>query len=1018
MRPGQQNLTAPLPPERTIPPPLPRQRSVSWVLPPSALSPWLILAVGVIPQAVLLHLNRQAWDLAGGEMNPSQRLTAYSIFSLEMLSLLASAGLAAWLFATKSSFTRLQGILPLVVGPAFLSAAFTLSSQAIPAALADWMLPPERWILQQFALAVPMVLFGALRLLCPDQQEDAAPSGAWMRPILMAALLIGASYGYIFAAAFTGALFAGNSHGHFVGVLVCAGYIGLSLIATAAAMRVCIDLYLCARARSVIFLGILCFAIALSAPLAGLALNSWIPFPSDFQVPAIYAMAVLNGLVVLLPNFASIFWQRTTWILQCLFFPFTVYFFAVFLPFLPLASLGMLFFGLGLLVYVPSLLFLLHGYRLIDGFLLAVRDGKRVIALAAGIAAILAWPVGYTVSARMDRANLHGALDYLQYPDYGQDANFPGNLGSLRSALLNLRDFKEGLYMPYLSEYYNWIVFDGMVLPQSRLNATYEAFFGEGIPKSTLKPMMGMLGSRNARSVSEVLNGPAGQRPTCDAIARKTEIKTATDAGISRSRLAMTVFNPTSVATEYATRIEVPPGVLITGLSLTIGNDNVAGKLFEKRAATWVYQKITETRPVPKDPAILKFLGPHSAELRVYPVAPGESRHVEVELTYPEGWRPVIRTGSETLVPEPGASPMPLIAVGGNGYFSVLLPESLAVGLPALKREPYLHLLVDSSKDSLFQDARSLNNAMTVVARSFPAVKIARISFVNFETRPFQDSGLVALEELENPAIPQAVAGRFRGGFLPDRAIKEVLWQHQLEMAAGKPDALRSFPQIVVLRGTSHEVQPDQNLSEFARLLPDLPGYWTLGPDARHPDFTDFNGNPKEPAQVPVTVYRAGKECFAAAAGQAVSHAGISPGPPVPPIIEVFQPDTGTFAPLPSGAAGSAPQSYARALLPWNLELARIFEPSRNTGNEPLKRLITLCRSTGTLVPSLAYMVVEDTAQWKMLERTEKKTLNGHEALALSDATPEPGTIALFLVGVAVLFTIFRLRKSAARRRM
>lgn len=459
---------------------------------------------------------------------------------------------------------------------------------------------------------------------------------------------------------------------------------------------------------------------------------------------------------------------------------------------------------------------------------------------------------------------------------------FAGRLGSLQSSLLHLRDFKDGLYMPYLSEYYNWIVFDSMVLPQERLNATYQAFFGDPIPKSTLKPMMGFFASRGARSVKEALSGPVGQRPTTLAIARQTDIKTLTGAGVCRSRLAMTLFNPSSAVTEYVTRIEVSPGTLISGLSLTIGKENVAGQLFEKRAATWVYQKT------------------------------------------------------------------------------------------------------------------------------------ARISFVNFETRTFQGGGLIGVDELSGLPPIQQHAGPFRGGFLPLRAIKEVLWQHHLEMAAGKQAALGGFPQIVVLRGSSQQISPDQNLPEFSRLLPDMPGYWTLGPDAQRPDFTDFNGDPQEAEQLPVTIYQAGGARFAAAAGRAVAYSSVEPASPVPSTIEVFEPATGKFSALPGEVAGNGPHDYARALEPWNLELARIFEPSKNRGNEPLRRLIALSRSTGILVPSLAYMVVEDTAQWKMLERTEKKTLKGHKALGLSETTPEPGTIGLLLTGIAVVFVAVRIRKSKA----
>ncbi len=40
-------------------------------------------------------------------------------------------------------------------------------------------------------------------------------------------------------------------------------------------------------------------------------------------------------------------------------------------------------------------------------------------------------------------------------------------------------------------------------------------------------------------------------------------------------------------------------------------------------------EKITEVRPVLRDPAILRYVGPNLVELRVYPVESPAPRHVE-----------------------------------------------------------------------------------------------------------------------------------------------------------------------------------------------------------------------------------------------------------------------------------------------------------------------------------------------------------------------------------------------------
>ncbi len=85
----------------------------------------------------------------------------------------------------------------------------------------------------------------------------------------------------------------------------------------------------------------------------------------------------------------------------------------------------------------------------------------------------------YTGQAVRDKATLHGALDYLQYPDYAANAGFDGSMGALRSSLTHLDDFKRGIYLPYLSRVLQLAAFDNLVLPQEKLDGLALTFLGE-----------------------------------------------------------------------------------------------------------------------------------------------------------------------------------------------------------------------------------------------------------------------------------------------------------------------------------------------------------------------------------------------------------------------------------------------------------------------------------------------------------------------------------------------------------
>ena len=98
---------------------------------------------------------------------------------------------------------------------------------------------------------------------------------------------------------------------------------------------------------------------------------------------------------------------------------------------------------------------LLQSQRIYDGWRTEPVRSNRMGLGAAGAVAVLVIPMALVVHARNDRHTLHTALDYVYAPDFEGEQQFAGDRGALRRTLLNLRDFKERHWLPYLSGFYN-----------------------------------------------------------------------------------------------------------------------------------------------------------------------------------------------------------------------------------------------------------------------------------------------------------------------------------------------------------------------------------------------------------------------------------------------------------------------------------------------------------------------------------------------------------------------------------
>jgi hypothetical protein len=965
---------------------------------PSVLSgPAAFLWLWVLPLAILLALNVQGYALIEGNMGAVERSRALWLGLANAGNLLAGVVLffVVRIMAARSASPAAQLVVrtapALAVQIGFLWFAF-VSADAIPFSVRSWIYPDSRFLFNQFSFAMLPLFVGMLHLAC-------AQRGAGMgRAVLVnVGIALVAPVGLYLLA--QGArtfrpesVFAPTVLATMVIAMGVTMFVGL-------ARALVLGLRRAQQGGNAITEPFIVAVVALGLPFAGLLLNRAIDFPVNFQAWEVYTLTVANAAILFLASWRRPRTPRLSFALLSATLPFSLYFFVVFLPYTPLAVFAVLFFGAGFLLLGPTLLVTLHLYLLNRAYHTMRAERRPRFDAIVGMLCFLILPMALVGRATADRAALNGALRHLYTPSInGSDIVYGRDVAVLRRAVSSHRSYKNGIYYPLISDFYSWWVFDNLVLPDDKLTRIEETFFGTAAAKrsSPVTPNQGGDVLRTRGSVRSRSRMPTAVRLPHAVVVDKLLVQSrAADAANSVVTCALTLHNPGAGADEYVKKLPLPAGVFVVGFRLHVNGVPVPGRIFEKKTAMWVYTMIRDSER--RDPGLLFYNRPDELELRVFPIGARQSTVVEIDFLVPAEVKAADLGASRDVaqvLAELGRGLDPQFALDARGaYFS--LGEANRARLPLVECEPFLHVIVDRSVDGEFKG--DLPAALRRLSERFPTARRARITLANHDIVDLV-SELTPIAQLTARDLGEWQRKlRVSGALVSDLALAHAIRRHR-ELDLDRPardDGIPPRPVFVILRD-GPPLAPDLSLTEnWLDLMPDFELHELTAVGG----FTTHRKN--EYGAVPLM--RWGDSVRPLHPTRAVRFAAGANATGVKawsPMMHAWQPVVAVRA-----QPAATPWSRAAALM-----LAQ-QDYSRSPGDAAidLSGVVRASRESGVLLSSASYIVVENAAQWQMLERTERQKLSQNAALEVLE-TPAPPAfyIALAFAGWLVVTRIRR----------
>lgn len=731
--------------------------------------------------------------------------------------------------------------------------------------------------------------------------------------------------------------------------------------------------------------------VAIIFPILGLCINqSFDNLFGNFSDPWFYIIAVVNGLLICIPIPENRQLRLSLYTGRCITFMYTLYFFLVMLPFLPLSVFAIIIFGGGFLMLTPLILFPIHLNDIVKDFNNLKRSYKKPLLYTITIISICVLPTAITITYKYDRSILHTTLEYLYSPDYTKEYKL--NAKSIDRILeaTETHDRRGGTAFysstPYLSSYYKWLVLDNLTLSESKRTLIYNLFNGHEANNNRRSRMWQSPGNDTIQKIK------------ITDIQRSSKYDDAQKAWVSWIDLSIYNENVPLRDAEYITKIDLPAGCWISDYYLYVGDVKEPGILAEKKAATWVFNQI---RNVNRDPGLLRYLPGNTVEFKVFPFQTDETRYTGIEFIHKEpvtididGNRIMLGDTEVQMHTDPNAN------MEGVAYISGQEKQELET----VERKPHYHFIVDMSANVndyevagqyLPEEKRTdrekagkyLDEINMLLDRNLIDRDNAKISFTNTYIKTLS---------LKNEWQEELKKQKFEGGFFLDRAVKKILFDSYT-------NPQMTYPVIVVLSDNMQKAILYHDFADMEFTYPEGDRFYSLQNDSlkEHSFSKGIRVTESIVDSIPLKTVK------------------------VWPRLSnplVYLPDDNKASVILNtkdkilviNQDAINKKNWESGLLMQAQWMHQILHPE--TADKEWLNLLQNSFKSGIMSPLTSYIVVENDAQKAILKKKQEEVMSGHRALDLNDETQpmsEPDLLVLMVL-FGLFWIWYRRRKAKA----
>ncbi|MPR35617.1 MSEP-CTERM sorting domain-containing protein [Salmonirosea aquatica] len=933
----------------------------------SLLNPRWIFLLNTLPIVLLFLLLLGDFNIIKSQLS-AENIDHWRAFGLVLALLTAlGAGYAFWLLDRKEQVSMYYGLFALLSHLAFLAVYIDRSEKVLPVTLPRWLLSGDVFLyIGTFLMPTLTYSFFVLTTRSAPRVErrSAAKSLAYAIGIPLMWYLFYQVVAPLWKPTST-------YENTIITVLIALSTFAFLFFLVRA-------VYIMVSKRSGIWhqYQLICkIVIAILFPLWGLVVNNGHFFSfvggrgdsgvfGNFNSYWFYGLAVLNGILICLPSLENKAYRLALFLGRSLTFAYTLYFFVVFLPFLPLSVLVIIVIGLGFLMLTPLVLFVIHVDALARDFAFLKRYFSGKILTLGSVLAFLIIPAVITADYWHHKQVLYEALDYLYTPDYAK--NYALDARSLERTLHHVKSHKypsriflSSEKQPYLSAWFNAVVLNNLTLSDAKISTIERVFLG-----APPRPVLPESIQNDSIGITQI-----STRSTFDST--QNAWRSWVDF-----RLTNRATNPWLA--EYATTFTLPAGCWISDYYLYVGARKEMGILAEKKAALWVFSQIRNEN---RDPGLLYYLTGNKVAFRVFPFAAREVRRTGIEFIHKE---PVtLNIGGQAIALGRGTPAASQTsdhkADDPVGYVSAREKQALE----RVQRKPYYHFLVDVSEREEQYQKELMKRIDTLLARNLIDRQNAHISFVNayVTTMPMGDDWKQKFS-----------AQTFEGGFYLDRAVKTALVEAYTNQR-------NTYPVLVVCTDYLLNAVLEKDLPDFAFLAPEGDLFYELQADGSllpHP-FSTNSAEGTLDLQLERTVLKY------PVSADSVVYLRDSDEP------EIFLKSKRIRGP----EAEIKAKSWRSALLMQGQWLSQVLHPETSQREWP--GLVKNSFLAHIMTPVTSYLVVENEAQKAILKKKQAQALANNKSLDLGEEAQrmtEPGLYVLALL--LAIFIWYRERRKKA----